>query len=273
MRTSCGARRAADQRDERRRAVEHREAGLDPVVAHRHLAAVDAIVTRDRRRAAGVDAPAVLADLTTARRRRAGAARHDVLDVPLVFADQIRTRRPDRHEQFDLRLPAGRIGRLDFDVVGLRRREAQRVANRLGACARGGRGLAERGVAIARESRHRERRRISVRPHDGRRSHHGIRVGERSALDSPGHDACIGTSQYSAHPLDRPQDRRPAVRPHRARLPARRLPADAADALAAGVADLAAAAGAGARRRAETTRPAASCCRSSTTSSWRCTAR
>ena len=35
--------RALDQREERGRAVQHREAGLDPVVAHGHLAPVDAV--------------------------------------------------------------------------------------------------------------------------------------------------------------------------------------------------------------------------------------
>ena len=44
------ARRAIDQRQEGRRAVEHGEAGFDPIVAHGHLAAVDAIGHRHRRR-------------------------------------------------------------------------------------------------------------------------------------------------------------------------------------------------------------------------------
>ena len=75
------------------------------------------------------------ADFTMVVVAAAGAARHDILDVALVFAHQVGARRPDRHEQLDLRLSAGRIRGFDLDVVRLRRGEAERVADGLDASA------------------------------------------------------------------------------------------------------------------------------------------
>ena len=69
------------------------------------------------------------------------------------------------------------------------------------------------------------------------------------------------------------QDHRPAIRRHGAWLPAGRLSADAADAMAAGVADLAAAPGRSPTGRRGQRAERLHGCPSSTTSSWRCTAR
>ena len=81
---------------------------LDPVGAHRHLAAVDAVGHGDARRALGLDAPAVLLRL---RRRRARRRRRPwprpASTWRCVLAHQVRARRPHRHHQLDRRL-AGR---------------------------------------------------------------------------------------------------------------------------------------------------------------------
>ena len=124
-------RRALDQREERRRAVEHREAGLDPVVADGHLAAVDPVAQRHARRAAGGDLPAVLGRLLDgerARRRRwrsplRRGARTRGSGTSPASTSPCRPRPAAR--------PAGGNRGFDLDVVRVRRREAQRVTNRL----------------------------------------------------------------------------------------------------------------------------------------------
>ena len=140
-------RRPIGQRDEGGRAVQHREAGLDPVGAHRHLAAVDAVAHGDRAGAAGLDPPAVLRRLHRRQRPAVGRLRAHGLDMPLVLAHQVRPRRPHRHHQIDLRPPARGIDRLDLEVMGVRGREAEGVANRLGTLGGRCRPSSETGTA------------------------------------------------------------------------------------------------------------------------------
>ena len=133
-------RRHVGERDEGRRAVQQREAVFDPVGAHRHLAAVDAILHGNRRRAAGGDAPVILLRLVDVERAAVRPGRGDRLDVPRVLANEVRPGRPDGHHQIDVRAPAGGNGRGHLDVMSLWRWKTQRVANRLGRALRARRG-------------------------------------------------------------------------------------------------------------------------------------
>ena len=80
------SRHPVGQRHERRRAVDQRKAGIDPVRAHAHLAAVDAILHRDGSRTACRDTPAVLVGLLDGARAAVRARCRHRLDVPLVLA-------------------------------------------------------------------------------------------------------------------------------------------------------------------------------------------
>src|SRR5687767_8621325 len=51
--------------------------------------------------------------------------------MALVLTDQVRPRCPGGHVDLDLRAAGGGNGRFNFDVVRVRRREAQRVADRI----------------------------------------------------------------------------------------------------------------------------------------------
>ena len=51
--------------------------------------------------------------------------------MALVLADQVRAGRPRGHVDLDLRPAAAGNRGFDFDVVGVGRREAERVTNRL----------------------------------------------------------------------------------------------------------------------------------------------
>ena len=119
------------QGEEGRRAVQHREVGLDPVRAHRHLAPVDPVRDHDGVGAPGGRPPPVLPRLLDPQPFAVLGAGGDFLDVPGVLADQVRPRRPHRHHQLDFRPPAGRDPGLDGDVVGVRRVEPQRVGDGL----------------------------------------------------------------------------------------------------------------------------------------------
>ena len=136
------------QREKCRGAIEHRERRLHPVVAHSHLAAVHAIADGDVWRARTFHRPTILACLLNGSRPPIGALRNHVFDIALVLPHEIRTRRPDRHEQFGLRPATGRNRRVNLQVVRLRRRKAQRVADRFGAWA------SIDPVVIARLTRH-----------------------------------------------------------------------------------------------------------------------
>ena len=125
------SRDAIGQREERRRAVEHRKVGVNPVGSHRHLARVHAIVHRDARRAARRDPPAVLRGLLDVQRAATGLRGHG-FDVSLVLAHEVRARRPDRHHQVNLQPPRRRHAGFDLDVVGLRGGEANGIADRFG---------------------------------------------------------------------------------------------------------------------------------------------
>ena len=122
---------AVDQRQERGRTVEHGKVALDPVVAHGHLAAVDAVAYRHRARTAGRHAPPVLGRLDDDGRLAVGGGGH-ALDMALVLAHEVRPGRPHGHVELDGGLPPGRVGRLDVDVMGARIGKAQRVADGLG---------------------------------------------------------------------------------------------------------------------------------------------
>ena len=119
-----------DQCDERRCAIEEREGALHPVGADRHLTAVDAIRELNFLRPLSLNAPAILAGFGERQGLAAIAGHHDSFHVTGVFADQVRARRPDRHEDFDVRLTA-RDGEMSFDrdVVGLRIGKAHGVTD------------------------------------------------------------------------------------------------------------------------------------------------
>ena len=140
------ARRAIGQRHEGRGAVDQREARLDPVGAHRHLAPVDAVLHRDARGAAGGDAPTVLLGLLHRQGPAVGPGRGHGFDVPRVLPDHVGARRPHRHHQLGHRLPAGRHRGRDLRVMRVRRREAEGVANRF-------RGLGECSWSVGHEQR------------------------------------------------------------------------------------------------------------------------
>ena len=122
-----GARRRVGQREERRRAVQHREVGLHPVRADAHLPAVDPVGHRDPVGAARLDPPAVLARLGHRERPPPEGGGAHRLDVPGVFADQVGAGCPGRHHQLDRGPSVHRQHRLDLGVVRGGRREADRV--------------------------------------------------------------------------------------------------------------------------------------------------
>ena len=150
------ARALLGERHEGRRAVDHREAALDPVAADTHLAAVDAVGEDDRGGPARVDTPAVLPRLLDTERLAVRSAGGDVLDVLGVLADEIGARRPDRHQHLDLRPAAGRDRHVHLDVVRLRGRERDRVAERVGR--RRGSGLCHRGRHLGQHQNGRRER-------------------------------------------------------------------------------------------------------------------
>ena len=140
------------ERHEGRCAVQQTERGLDPVGTDGHLARIHAVGHDDRLRSGGVDPPAVLSALGDGEDRAIRGVRREGLDVSRILPDQIRARCPDRHHQLDFRLSGRRHRRIHLDIVGVRRRKAERVANRL-RCLRadrrrqGQRGERERGEA------------------------------------------------------------------------------------------------------------------------------
>ena len=120
-----------DHRHEGRRAVQDAVAAVDVVGRHRALVAEDAIRDRDRRLAAGLDAPAILLRLLDGQRRAVPRPRLHVFDLAGVVLDAVVAGRPDRHHQLDRRAAAGRYRRLHLGVMRLRRRHAHRVDDRV----------------------------------------------------------------------------------------------------------------------------------------------
>ena len=115
--------------EERRRAVQHREVGVDPVRPHRHLAPVDPVGDHDGVGAPGGRPPAVLPRLFDPQPPAVRGAGGDGFDVAGVLADQVRPGRPHRHHQLHFGPPAGRDPGFDVDVVGVRCGEPQRVGD------------------------------------------------------------------------------------------------------------------------------------------------
>ena len=119
------------EREERRRAVEHGKVLLDPVRADRHLPPIHQVGHHDAVAAAGQHSPAILARFLHRQRRTTDGPGRDRLDVASKLPHQIGARGPHGHHQLDLGSAAGRHARLYADVVGMRRREPQRVGDRL----------------------------------------------------------------------------------------------------------------------------------------------
>jgi hypothetical protein len=96
---------------------------------------VDAIADDDLWSASGLDAPPILQRLRY-REGLAAAFGGDMLDVTAVLAHQIGPGRPYCHLELDRGMPVGRHDGFDLDVMRVRRREGQRVAERcqLGPC-------------------------------------------------------------------------------------------------------------------------------------------
>ena len=113
--------------EERRRAVQERVRLVDVVGADGELVAVEPVADREAPLAGRLDLPRVLAHLP-----RAGALQG--LHVARVLADQVRARRPDRHEQREgLRERVVRAHRrLDRQEVGASVRDRNVVMEREG---------------------------------------------------------------------------------------------------------------------------------------------
>src|SRR5215471_10271248 len=79
------------------RPVEEGEAVLDPVGAHRHLTAVEAVGHHERTDLVGVDTPAIFPGLIQAECCAIYSMRRYAFNVASVFTYQVRARRPHRH--------------------------------------------------------------------------------------------------------------------------------------------------------------------------------
>ena len=118
-----------DHGDEGGPAVQNREVALHEVGSHSHLSAVDTVANGDLRATAGLDDPAVLLGLAC----RSGVTLNfdpKVFNLSLVFPDEVRAGRPNRHHELDGRFAAGGINGLNFYIVILSMRKRELVANR-----------------------------------------------------------------------------------------------------------------------------------------------
>ena len=126
---SCCLRLRIGERQEGRRPVDQRKIRFDPIGPHGHLPAVNAVRDRDGCGAARRDRPAILCRLRHAKRLAGRPGCCHVLDVTLVLPNEVRPGRPRRHHQLDFILSRGRDVGADLDVVRVRRRETQGVAD------------------------------------------------------------------------------------------------------------------------------------------------